>query len=212
MVKSYDQLRLQDEFGCRLRKVLHILHHKLGGAPNVAGQLTQCRELFGSRRAWNDQDLLPSPVPTSSRCDSDKLVAIVLHEVKLAIIRWWELIRTGQTTGLDELIGNLEGYAEYGLDECEVLGSPEDGYHIFNRAMQTETVEPSEDTPKPPALAPLSVESVSNDYEGESDPDSIDANSILPTDDTEEDDLAQTFLGLDPPDDDDDVKCGPEGE
>ena len=127
MSKTYDQLSTQDAFGYRLRNALHGLQRKLGAAPNVAGQLTRCRELFDSRRAWEDQDLLPSPIPTRSRCDSDKLVAIVLHETKLAIIRWWELIRTGQTTGLDDLIGNLEGYAEHGLGECVVLGGPEDG-------------------------------------------------------------------------------------
>jgi len=64
--------------------------------------------------------------------------AVVVHEIAILLQRYWELIRSDQTTGLYPRLKALEGWAKYGLEECELLGGPGVGYSLFNVALQKE--------------------------------------------------------------------------
>lgn len=64
--------------------------------------------------------------------------SVVFHEIAVLLDRYWELIRSDQTTGLYSRLTQLEGWAKYGLEECELLGGPTVGYDLFNRALQRE--------------------------------------------------------------------------
>lgn len=73
-----------------------------------------------------------------ARAQVPKKLSVVFHEIAVLLFHYWELIRSDQTSGLDSRLIQLEGWAKYGLKECELLGGPGVGYSLFNRAVQKE--------------------------------------------------------------------------
>lgn len=63
---------------------------------------------------------------------------IVFHEIAILLQRYWELIRTDQTSRLYSRLIRLEGWAKHGFNECEILGGPNIGYTLFDLAAQRE--------------------------------------------------------------------------
>lgn len=72
------------------------------------------------------------------RARTPKKVVIVLHEIAHLLFRYWELTRQDETTELDIRLRHLEGWAKYGLKDCQILGGPNIGYSLFNAAAQKE--------------------------------------------------------------------------
>lgn len=78
---------------------------------------------------------LPIKMPYP-RCKKPVKLAIVCHDIGTAIKRYWELIRTDDTVGLEALLRKIKDYATHGFRQCEILGSEIDGYYLFNPAVQ----------------------------------------------------------------------------
>lgn len=65
------------------------------------------------------------------RTRTESKYAVVLHEIGQAIQLYWTLIRTDDVVGLDHLVQRLKDYAEYGFENCELLGGPDHGYGLY---------------------------------------------------------------------------------
>jgi len=82
---------------------------------------------------YDGEAQLPSPVPSiTGHGRNPHSENIVLHDIKQAILRYWELCRTDQTVGLQANIRQLEAYADHGWTDTAwiVLGSEADGYYL----------------------------------------------------------------------------------
>lgn len=132
MITANEQRAYWQSLGDRLACAILGIRNRLRMFSNIEGRLMECHNLVLTERAFDGEAHLPGPTPTRRACPSKKPMAIVLYEVKLAIVRWWELIRTGVTIDLNRLLEQLEDYAAYGLDTYEVLGNDADGYTLFS--------------------------------------------------------------------------------
>lgn len=64
--------------------------------------------------------------------------AVLLHDLGLALLAYWELIRIDESMFLPTRLAKIEGYAKYGLDQCDLLGDVQTGFYLFNKALQQE--------------------------------------------------------------------------
>ncbi len=145
----------------KLRRAINGLRRQMATRPDIA-LLDRLMELVEPGKAWHEQG--PSCVGTIlpfiryAETRTAKPRAVVFHEIGLALIRYWELVRTSETIGLGRLLQRLEDYGEFGIDSCELLGGTNTGYSLFNRAAQERNVanairdQSSRPPSRPPAL------------------------------------------------------------
>ena len=153
MVQNVDHVVI----GVELRTAISNLRRQLATRPDIT-LLDRLMELVESGKAWNHMGptalgtLLPFIQYAETRTAKPR--AVVFHEIGLALIRYWELVRTSETIGLGRLLQRLEDYGEFGIDSCELLGGPETGYSLFNREAQKRNVADAirDQKSRPPAL------------------------------------------------------------
>jgi len=142
----------------KLRRAISNLRRQLGSRPDIT-LLDRLMELVESGKAWDHTGstalatLLPFIQYSETR--TAKARAVVFHEIGQALIRYWELVRTGETVGLGRLLQRLEDYGEFGIDSCELLGGPSSGDSLFNQKAQERNVADAirdQRKSRPPAL------------------------------------------------------------
>lgn len=129
-----DTVQKQSDVAQRLRAVLRKLSRFTPG-PNDAGVLDRLPELVCPQMAHEGvgEGQMPGAFPYRELAPIGRIAAVLVHEAKLAIVRYWELVRTDETTGLIELIERLEGYVKDGLGKYELAGDEPRGYHLVRK-------------------------------------------------------------------------------
>jgi hypothetical protein len=71
------------------------------------------------------------PVPREPGTIAPRFIReMVLFEVKLAVVRFWDLMRDGETEDLGTLLDRLEYYGAVGWENCRVIGDREQGFWL----------------------------------------------------------------------------------
>ncbi len=100
--------------------------------PGVVNVFTRCLGLVAPQQANDAAALLPDPVHEGRNCPNEARHTIVTHDIKKAIIRFWELCKQGETTGLRECLDRLRDHALHDWKTAgTLLGTEPTGYHIF---------------------------------------------------------------------------------
>ncbi len=117
--------------------------------------LFTCLDLVSPPLAYNGvgESRIPGPAGVETPRKDDVWLC-VLSEVGRAIRAFYSLTRTDEAPGLTRLLHNLEGYAKYGLDSVEVLGSTGTGFYLFNKAAQDAAVAERDRVLPPKSKAP----------------------------------------------------------
>jgi len=66
--------------------------------------------------------------------------AVMLHDIGTLLNAYWALIRTDESVNLSALLRQVEDYAQYGFQQCDLLGDMEEGFYLFNKAAQDAAV------------------------------------------------------------------------
>lgn len=134
MKNASETVKNQSDVAYRLRTILRKLSRFVPG-PNDSGILDRLPELVCPQMAHEGvgEGQMPGQYPRRELCPTGRVVAVLIHEAKLAITRYWELVRTDETVGLTELIERLEGYVKDGLGKYELAGDEPRGYHLVRK-------------------------------------------------------------------------------
>ena len=99
--------------------------------PGVVSIFTRCLGLVAPQQADDAAALLPDPIHAGRNCPNEARHAVVTHDIKRTIIRFWELCKQSETTGLREYLDRLEGHATHNWKvDGTLLGTELTGYHI----------------------------------------------------------------------------------
>jgi len=132
MVDQTRLAKIKREAEIQLRDDLFAIRHQLTSSKEQTwmDKLTDC---VSPKLAYDGLSRLPIGL-SHKRCRSPNKFGIVCHDVGLAIMKYWELIRTDDTVGLKPLLQKISDYAIYGIAQCEVLGGPDFGWFLWNPA------------------------------------------------------------------------------
>lgn len=125
------------DVGDRLRTVLRRLSRLVAG-PADQGLLDRLPDLVNPNMAHDGEGQMPGQYPRRDRTSTGRVGAVLIHEAKLAIVRYWELVLRDEVLGLNDLIERLEGYAKDGLGKYDLAGTDAEGYHLVRKAQPGE--------------------------------------------------------------------------